>query len=799
MFGSIGNAFGDAVDWVGDRAEDAGEVISDGVDAIAGGISDGVDAVGSGASAGWNAAEDAVVEIGNFATSAFSTIGSGIGSGAGLVGRFLESAPTDIWNGANKFVDLGVYELTSGARRIADIGVDLGETLWQRGSNSFTVVTDGFSTLADEGFNTIRGIGGGLGNAGSALGNGFVNVFNDGVSTVGKAGGALLEGDVLEAGEHLVDGVGNAAEHVAEAAAGAAEGVVEAGSAAAEGALDMAGTAAGMAGEVGKDYMQAAGKIVTSGVEVVGAIAEAEVKILYGGAEIAADTVGGPLGEFYGNVIHNYGEAVTSTLDHMRETINGGVDAGTSWGGEYVNMLGENADTLGHDAGQVVDDISRGDFDAAAEHLGELLEDGVDALKDFGESQVDGVKALAEIASGIKTVLNGLNEAMAKAGGGFVSAVGETLGGDVGEALEDAGDWFGEKTELASDLVQGDLEGAAKEGAKELGGLGGEWLGDRLQDGTNWLGNELGGIPGDAIKAGGDAAADGIKSAMRDLAGSAAGKGLDAVNGNASPPPGGTAGSAASSAAPHKDESLMERGQHAVDNAAHGLIDKVDNAIQNTMHDPQWLLTQIADGIKDHADDKGFAGALGKLLGMTDGNHANGDAAAHAAEAAPTGTAHAALTMEPAAESSVSSFWDQAGQGDGHGLDSPTVVQALTQGTAASAVANADIPVLQAQPIVPSFGDPESTESTFAGHATLAALNPQPLPPDPGEAIVLGHELKALLQNILHDASFDAMETLEGMMQHSQPQQQEPHLDTTLMAQFESLRMPESEFAHQLF
>ena len=107
--------------------------------------------------------------------------------------------------------------------------------------------------------------------------------------------------------------------------------------------------------------------------------------------------------------------------------------------------------------------------------------------------------------------------------------------------------------------------------------------------------------------------------------------------------------------------------------------------------------------------------------------------------------------------------------------------------------------MLQAQPLVPSFGDPEFTESTFAGHATLAALNPQPLPPDPGEASVLGHELKALLQDILHDASFDAMETLEGMMQHSQPQQQEPHLDTTLMAQFESLRMPESEFAHQLF
>lgn len=789
MFGFIEDAVEGAVEWVGDRAEDAGEVIADGVDAIGEGISDGVDAVGSGVSAGWNAAENVVGEVGNFAASAFSTIGSGIGSGASLVGRFVESAPADIWNGANKFVDLGVYEFTSGVKRIADIGVDLGESLWQRGSNSFRVVTDGFSTLADEGFNTIRGIGGGLGNAGSALGNGFVNVFGDGVSTAGKVGGALLDGDVLEAGEHLVDGVGKAAEHTADAAAGAAEGLVEAGSAAAEGALEMAGTAAGMAGEVGKDYMQAAGKIVTSGVDVVGAIAEAEVKVLYGGAEIAADTVGGPLGEFYGNVIHNYGEAVTSTLGHMRETINGGVDAGTDWGGEYVNMLGENADTLGHDASQVVDDISRGDFDAAAKHLGELLEDGVDALKDFGESQVDGVKALAEIASGIKTVLNGLNEAMAKAGGGFVSAVGETLGGDVGEALEDAGDWFGGKTELASDLVQGDLEGAAKEGAKELGGLGGEWLGDRLQDGTNWLGNELGGIPGDAIKAGGDAAADGIKSTMRDLAGAAAGKGLDAINGNASPPPGGTE-SGSSSAAPQKDESLMEKGQHAVDNAAHGLIDKVDNAIQNTMHDPQWLLSQIADGIKDHADDKGFAGALGKLLGMTDGNHANGDAAAHATEAAPTATSHAALTMEPVAESSVSSFWDQAGQGDGHGLDSPTVVQALTQGTAASAVANADIPTLQAQSLVPSFGDPESAESMFAGHASLAALNPQPLPPGSGE------ELKALLQNILHDASFDAMGALEGMMQ--QPQQ-EPHLDPGLMGQFEALRMPESEFAHQLF
>ena len=196
-----------------------------------------------------------------------------------------------------------------------------------------------------------------------------------------------------------------------------------------------------------------------------------------------------------------------------------------------------------------------------------------------------------------------------------------------------------------------------------------------------------------------------------------------------------------------------------------------------------WLFRQAKSGayFQPSRPTRGACARLGKLLGMTDGNHANGDAAAHAAEAAPTATSHAALTMAPAAESSGSSFWDQAGQGDGHGLDSPTVVQALTQGTAASAVANADIPTLQAQSLVPSFGDPESAESTFAAS---------------GEASVLGHELKALLQNILHDASFDAMGALEGMMQ--QPQQ-EPHLDPGLMGQFEALRMPESEFAHQLF
>ena len=248
----------------------------------------------------------------------------------------------------------------------------------------------------------------------------------------------------------------------------------------------------------------------------------------------------------------------------------------------------------------------------------------------LGESQLEGVEALAEITSGIKTVLNGLNEAMARAGGGFVSAVGETLGGDVGDGIMDVGDWLGEKTDLTSDLVSGHYEGAAKASAKEFGALGGEWLGDHAKDGINWLGDEVGGVPGEAIKALGDPAADAIESATSDLAGSAAGKGIDAIEGDHDAPKSDGAGTGAeASAAPHKDKSLMEKGKHAVDNAAHGLIDKIDDAIQNTAHDPQWLLNQIAGALKDKSGGNGFADALGKLLGASDGTHASGYAGQH--------------------------------------------------------------------------------------------------------------------------------------------------------------------------
>ena len=231
--------------------------------------------------------------------------------------------------------------MTTGAEKIANISVDLGETLWQDGSHAFDSARDGLFDIGGEFVNTFEGIGRGFGHFGKSVGNGLFNLADDGLSTAGNVGGALLDGDVGQAGEHLIDGAGKAKDHAVEAAAGAVEGLVEAGGAVVSGELEMAGTAAGVAGELGKDYLHAGGKILTSGVDVVGTIAEGEVAVYFGAGEIAADTVGGPAGEFYGNVIHNYGEAATTTLGGAREAINGGVNAGTNWGGEYVDVLGQ--------------------------------------------------------------------------------------------------------------------------------------------------------------------------------------------------------------------------------------------------------------------------------------------------------------------------------------------------------------------------------------------------------------------------------------------------------------------------
>ena len=348
---------------------------------------------------------------------------------------------------------------------------------------------------------------------------------------------------------------------------------------------------------------------------------------------------------------------------------------------------------------------------------------------------------------------------------------------------------------------------------------------------TSSLGDKVGGIAGDGIKAGGDAAGDAIKDAAKDLAGAAAGKGLDAIKGDDhAPKSDGHGESANPSGNADNHESLLDKGLHALEDARDQAIHKATDIFEKATHDPQWLLNHAADAVKDHFG-KGAADALGKLLDVV--SHANGDAnaPAHAADGAATGTTHSALTAAP----SGSSFWDQAGHGDGHGLDGSTLAHALTQGTAASAVAHAHIPVLEAHPLVPSFGDPDFVESVFSNHASWSALNPQPLPPAPDPAGAFGgHDLQAALQNALHGISFSEMspqllsmgldgphagqtsgaeagiiivgghdaiaaltDSLSGMAQHSQPQPPAPNFDQATLAHSELPAMWD-EFSHQL-
>jgi hypothetical protein len=450
------------------------------------------------------------------------------------------------------------------------------------------------------------------------------------------------------------------------------------------------------------------GNLVTNAVTSVAQIAESEVAVGYGTAGIAAHTVGTPVGDFYANVAKHYGDAAITTLEHVHGAINTAVDKLTHAGGDLMNSLGHGADTLGHDGGKVVTDVGHGDFNAAAHDAGQFGKDTVHATKDVVGAQIEGAEALAAGATAVATTLGALNEAMARAGGGFVSAVGETMGGKAGEGLADAGNWLGDKTAMTADLVQGNLSGAAVEGAKVLGGMAGQWVGDHVKDWSSSLGDKLGGgLLGDGLKALGDAGADAIKSGMTDLAGSAAGKGVDYVKGgdDHAPKADHHDDAATTPAAPHKDESLMEKGQHALDDFVHHQIDKAGDYIQKVAHDPQVLYNQIADMVKDHYG-KDTAAMLGKLLGVHP--DANADAQGHT----PVETSHA--IHNPAQE--LASTVAQTAHDDGH---TATVAQPLAVATAE----NAHVATVEAPTLAPSFGDHTSTAADHAADFQAALQN----------------------------------------------------------------------------
>jgi hypothetical protein len=60
-----------------------------------------------------------------------------------------------------------------------------------------------------------------------------------------------------------------------------------------------------------------------------------------------------------------------------------------------------------------------------------------------------------------------------------------------------------------------------------------------------------------------------------------------------------------------------------------------------------------------------------------------------------------------------------------------SLIETLHAETTASAVANAHVPLLEASPLPSLGGDPRGD---FSDHASWSMLNPQPLPPGPGEA-----------------------------------------------------------------
>jgi hypothetical protein len=263
---------------------------------------------------------------------------------------------------------------------------------------------------------------------------------------------------------------------------------------------------------------------------------------------------------------------------------------------------------------------------------------------------------------------------MARAGGGFVSAVGDTIGGHTGHMISDAGDGLGKATAMTADLVQGNFEGAAKEGAKELGGLAGEWVGNQVKHAFDDLGNKVGGVLGDGIKALGGFAADGLKDLGKTAAGAAADKGLDVVKGDDNHAPNADKAGDGSHTTDHtaKDESLFDKALHAAEQAKDDAIHKATDLLDKVTHDPQVLLNLAADALKDHLV-KDPSAALDKLFAAAanaGGSHGHADA--HSADAT-TGTSHAALTAETHASAptfagdSVESLFAQHTAAGSHG------------------------------------------------------------------------------------------------------------------------------------
>ncbi len=740
------------------------------------------------------AVEHVASDIGHAASDVGHAVGSGVSTITHTVENVGSSAFHTVVGGVQGIYKLGVHEGSA-------IGSAVGHSFYNMGSALGHGVTDGFNTVKDgvkmfgsELGHTASNFGSAIGHGASAIGGGFIHtagdIFGTGVKlggdafhTVGNVSGDLFHavgnlthgnvggafGDLSHAGKDAFSGAGhivtdtahgaaNVAGDVGHTVTGFGHAVVEGGGALASGALQMGGTTLGVAGDLFKNYEHTMGTVLVNGVDAVGAIAKGEVAFGYGTAGIIAHTVGTPVGDFYANVAKHYGDAAIGTLDHVNKAIDDAVNKGTSYGGDLGSTLGHGADKLGHDGGQIISDISHGNFTAAAHDIGHFGSDLLDAGKQFAGAEKEGVEALAAVANAINTTLNGLNEAMARAGGGFVSAVGDTIGGHAGHMISDAGDGLGKATAMTSDLMQGNVEGAAKEGAKELGGLAGEWVGEQVKHAADDLGNKVGGVFGDAIKALGGAAADGLKDLGKSAAGAAADKGLDFVKGGDNHAPNADNSGNGSHTTEHtaNNDSLFDKALHAAEQAKDDALHKATDLIDKVTHDPQTLLNMAADAIKDHlAKDPGDA--FSKLFAANlGGSHAHTDA--HAADGTTIGTSHAALTAES---------HDSA----------------------------------------PTFAG-DSVESLFAQHNVAGA---------PGS-----HGAHATLQDVLHLISLselnpDLLSSLHGaltghssgseanlfgshdLLAQHQPEAAVPHVDGGMLMHSDMASTSHNEHAHQLF
>ena len=350
-------------------------------------------------------------------------------------------------------------------------------------------------------------------------------------------------------------------------------------------------------------------------------------------AAIGASTIGTPVGDFYANVFKGYGNAANATLDHVNTSVGSAVAQATTAGGDIVSSLGNGADKLGHDGATIVTDASQGNLSGAIHEMGQAGSDAFNAAKQFGGAEIEGVKAMGAVASAFGTTMNGLNEAMGRAGASIVTSTGETIGGKAGHTMENIGGDLNKVTDVTADVIQGNYTDAVKDAGKDFGGMVGGWIGGAVQDEANKIGGKAGGIFGDIIKAGGSAAADAIKDEGKDLGGGAASAGLDAAKSISDQGSSSNANGTQQSGNSSSDPSLVDKATGFVKDTASAAVNGVTGFINKVEQDPGSLFNMAVDAGKN-----ALGTSLGKISAINVGSQDYNDDDSSSAPAKPTHT-----------------------------------------------------------------------------------------------------------------------------------------------------------------